>query len=185
MNLDLHKNLETKMMKTVSVLKDDFHAIRAGRANPTLLDRVVVEYYGAPTPLNQLAAVSAPEPRMLTVTPYDVTAIQDIEKGIMIADLGLNPSNDGKMIRLAIPMLTEERRKELSKTAKKTGEDSKVALRNERRHANDEIKKLQKAGELTDDDVKSAEAEVQKLTDKYIKIIDELTSLKEKEILAV
>ena len=185
MKLDLHKDLEVKMTKTISVLKEEFHTIRAGKANPTLLDRVVVEYYGSPTPLNQLAAVAAPEPRMLTITPYDVTSIQAIEKGIMIADLGLNPSNDGKMIRLAIPMLTEERRKELSKTAKKIGEESKVALRNERRHANDEIKKMQKSGELTDDDVKAAEADVQKLTDKHIKMIDELTSMKEKEILAV
>jgi len=185
MKLDLHNNLEAKMTKTVSVLKEDFHSIRAGRANPTLLDRVMVEYYGSPTPLNQLAAVAAPEPRMLTITPYDVTAISDIEKGIMIADLGLNPSNDGKMIRLSVPMLTEERRKELSKKAKKTGEESKVALRNERRHANDDIKKLQKSGELTDDDVKAAELEVQKMTDQYIKMIDELTSMKEKEILAV
>lgn len=185
MLLDLHKNLEAKMTKTVSVLKDEFHSIRAGRANPTLLDRVTVDYYGSQTPLKQIAAVAAPEPRMLTITPYDVTSIQAIEKGIMIADLGLNPSNDGKMIRLAVPMLTEERRKDLSKTAKKAGEDSKIALRNERRQANDEIKKLQKSGELTDDDVKSAESEVQKITDKYIKIIDELTSAKEKEILAV
>lgn len=185
MRLELHNNLEAKMTKTISVLKEEFHSIRAGRANPTLLDKVMVEYYGSPTPLNQLAAVAAPEPRMLTVSPYDATAISDIEKGIMIADLGLNPSNDGKIIRIAIPMLTEERRKELSKIAKKTGEDSKIALRNERRHANDEIKKLQKVGELTDDDVKAAENEVQKITDKYIKMVDELTSMKEKEIMAV
>lgn len=183
--LDLHIELEEKMIKTVSVLKDEFHSIRAGRANPLLLDRVTVDYYGSQTPLKQIAAVAAPEPRMLTITPYDITSISAIEKGIMIADLGLNPSNDGKMIRISIPMLTEERRKDLSKTAKKVGEESKIALRNERRHANDEIKKMQKSGELTDDDVKAAEAEVQKLTDKYTKIIDDLTAQKEKEILAV
>lgn len=183
--LNIHKNLEEKMNKTVSVLKEELHTIRAGRANPQILDRVTVEYYGSPTPLKQIAAVAAPEPRMITVQPYDASSLHDIEKAILIADLGLNPSNDGKVIRIAIPMLTEERRKELTKVAKKTGEESKVALRNERRQANDEIKKLQKAGELTDDDVKAAETEVQKITDKYIKTVDDLIAKKEKEILEV
>lgn len=183
--LNIHKNLEEKMNKTVSVLKEELHTIRAGRANPQILDRVTVEYYGSPTPLKQIAAVAAPEPRMITVQPYDASSLHDIEKAILIADLGLNPSNDGKIIRIAIPMLTEERRKELTKVAKKTGEESKIALRNERRQANDEIKKLQKAGELTDDDVKAAETEVQKITDKYIKTIDDLIAKKEKEILEV
>ncbi len=182
---DIVKELEEKMTKTMNVLKDEFHTIRAGKANPQILDRVMVEYYGSPTPLKSMASVSAPEPRMLLIQPYDTTAIKDIEKGIMIADLGFNPSNDGKVIRIAVPALTEERRKELVKTAKKSGEDAKVAIRNERRNANDNIKKLQKNGEITEDDVKNGEAEVQKLTDKYVKIIDELVESKDKEIMEV
>lgn len=182
---DIVKELEEKMNKTINVLKDEFHTIRAGKANPQLLDRVVVEYYGSPTPLKSMASVSAPEPRMLLITPYDTTAIKDIEKGIMIADLGFNPSNDGKVIRIAVPALTEERRKELTKHAKKIGEDAKVALRNERRNANDHIKKLQKNGEVTEDDVKTGETDVQKLTDRYVKVVDDLIDQKEKEIMEV
>lgn len=182
---DIVKELEEKMTKTMNVLKDEFNTIRAGKANPQILDRVMVEYYGSPTPLKSMASISAPEPRMLLIQPYDTTAIKDIEKGIMIADLGFNPSNDGKIIRIAVPALTEERRKELVKTAKKSGEDAKIAIRNERRTANDNIKKLLKGGEITEDDVKNGEAEVQKLTDKFVKVIDELVENKDKEIMEV
>lgn len=182
---DVVKELEEKMNKTVNVLKEEFNSIRAGKANPQLLDRVMVDYYGSATPLKSMASVSAPEPRMLLIQPYDTTAIKDIEKGIMIADLGFNPSNDGKVIRIMVPALTEERRKELSKMAKKSGEEAKVALRNERRTANDLIKKLNKNGEITEDDVKSGEADVQKLTDKYVKLVDDLIEQKEKEIMEV
>ncbi len=182
---DVVKELEEKMNKTVSVLKEEFHSIRAGKANPQLLDRVTVDYYGTPTPIKSMASVSAPEPRMLVVQPYDTSVIKEIEKAIMIADLGFNPSNDGKVIRIMVPAPTEERRKELSKTAKKSGEDAKIALRNERRTANELIKKLNKSGDVTEDDVKSGEADVQKLTDKYVKLVDELIEQKEKEILEV
>ncbi|MBI9011952.1 MAG: ribosome recycling factor [Clostridiales bacterium] len=179
------KELNEKMDKTLSVLKDEFMTIRAGKANPSILNKVTVEYYGADTPINQMAGISAPEPRMIVVQPYDVTLIPQIEKAIMMADLGLNPSNDGKLIRLAIPMLTEERRKDLTKVVKKAGENAKVALRNERRQANDHLKKLHKANELTDDDIRSGEKEVQVLIDKYVKIVDEMVEAKEKDILAV
>lgn len=182
---DVKKTFEEKMQKTVNVFNEELHAIRAGRANPQLLDRVVVDYYGSPTPLKSLATIAAPEPRMLTVQPYDVSALKDVEKGILIADLGLNPSNDGKVIRIAIPILTEERRKDLIKVAKKTGEDAKIAIRNERRDANDKLKKMNKNSEITEDDLKSAEADVQKMTDKYIKQIDDLLVQKEKEIMEV
>jgi ribosome recycling factor len=182
---DVVKELEEKMNKTVNVLKEDFNSIRAGKANPQLLDRVMVDYYGSATPLKSMASVSAPEPRMLLIQPYDTTAIKDIEKGIMIADLGFNPSNDGKIIRIMVPALTEERRKELIKLAKKSGEDAKVALRNERRTANELIKKLNKNSEITEDDVKTAEADIQKLTDKFVKTVDTLIEQKDKEIMEV
>jgi ribosome recycling factor len=167
------------------VLKEDLHSVRAGRANPQLLDRVVVEYYGSPTPLKSLATISAPEPRLLTIQPYDASAIREIEKAIQIADLGVNPTNDGKMIRIAIPILTEERRKDLIKVVKRNGEESKVAIRNERREANERFKKMHKNVEITEDDLKSAEGDVQKMTDKYIKMIDEILLQKEKEIMEV
>jgi len=182
---DVLKTLEEKMTKTVSVLKDELHTIRAGRANPSLLDRIMVEYYGSMTPLNQLASVSAPEPRLLQVSPYDATALKDIEKAIMSSDLGINPSNDGKVIRLMIPMLTEETRRDLTKVVKKTGENSKVAIRNERRHANDSLKKMNKEGEITEDELKNANKKVEDLTKKYIDIIDSLIEQKEAEILEV
>ncbi|SHG93385.1 ribosome recycling factor [Tepidibacter thalassicus] len=185
MRLEVHKSLEEKMKKTISVLKEELGVIRAGRANPGMLDRVVVDYYGAPTPLKQLATVSAPEPRCLVIQPWDMSALSSIEKAIQLADLGFNPTNDGKVIRIVIPQLTEERRKELFKLASKTAENSKVALRNERRDANDKLKKMQKDGELTEDDLKKAQDEVQKITDSYIKIVDELLEKKEKEIMEV
>lgn len=185
MQLEVHKSLEEKMQKSIKVLKEELHSIRAGRANPALLDRITVNYYGSQMPLKQIANISAPEPRLLVIQPYDANSIADIEKAITQSDLGINPSNDGKIIRLAIPMLTEERRKDLLKIVKKTGEETKIAIRNERREANDKLKKMHKNNELTEDDLKRAEDEVQKLTDKYIKIIDELISNKEKEIMEV
>lgn len=185
MKIEVHSKLEAKMEKTISVLKEDLAIIRAGRANPAMLDKVVVDYYGTPTPLKQMAGVSAPEPRVILIQPWDKGSLRDIEKAIQISDLGFNPTNDGIQIRIAIPQLTEERRKELSKLASKTGEQAKVALRNERREANDKIKKLEKDGELTEDDAKKATDEVQKIIDKYTKTVDEMVAKKEKEILEV
>ncbi|AKL95446.1 ribosome-recycling factor Frr [Clostridium aceticum] len=185
MNLEAHKNLEEKMNKTLRVLKEDLNAIRAGRANPSMLDRLSIDYYGTVTPIKQIASVAAPEPRLITIQPYDPSVMATIEKAIQQSDLGINPSNDGKVIRLNIPQLTEDRRKDLTKIVKKTAEDSKVAIRNERRNANDDLKKMQKDGELTEDDLKAAQDEVQKITDKFIKKIDELAEAKEKEILEV
>ncbi len=185
MHVQIHDKMKEKMEKTVAVLKEDLHSVRAGRANPQLLDRITVEYYGAPTPLKQLAGVSAPEPRLLVVSPFDPTLIPEIEKAIMMSDIGITPSNDGKIVRLAIPMLTEERRKDLTKVVKKYGEEAKVALRHERREANDKLKKMNKNNELTEDDLKRAEDEVQKTTDKFSKIIDDVITHKEQEILEV
>jgi len=185
MYLDIHKETETKMQKTLSVLKEDLGSIRAGKAHPSMLDKLSVDYYGTPTPIKQLASISAPEPRALLIQPYDRSAMASIEKAILISDLGLNPSNDGKIIRLNIPQLTEERRKELAKLVKKTAEEGKVAIRNERRDGNDSLKKMQKDGELTEDELKKAQDEIQKLTDSYIKQIDELVAKKEKELMEV
>lgn len=176
---------EDKMKKSISNLKNDFGSIRTGRAHPSLLDRITVEYYGAPTPLNQLANISAPEPRMLVIQPWDSKSLVDIEKAIIKSDLGLNPSNDGKIIRLTIPQLTEERRKELSKLVKKYGEAAKVAIRNIRRDSNDELKKEEKAGAITEDNLRQGQDEIQKLTDKYIKEIDILIEKKIDEIMEV
>lgn len=185
MGIEIHKQMEEKMNKTLSVMKEEFHGIRAGRANPLLLDRITVEYYGTPTPLKQMANVSAPEPRVLMIQPFDTTQITNIEKAIQMSDLGLNPSNDGKVIRLMVPMLTEERRKDLIKHVKKLGEEAKVALRNERREANDKLKKMNKSNELTEDDLTKLEKEVQVTTDKYITKVDGAVTEKEKEILEV
>ena len=182
---NVEKVFEEKMQKTMNVLKNELNAVRAGRANPALLDKVIVEYYGTPTPLKNLSNISVSEPRTLMVAPFDPAAIGDIEKAINASELGINPSNDGKVIRLTIPMLTEERRKELSKTVKKIGEDAKIAIRNQRRDANDKIKKEEKSGELTEDDLKRALDEVQKLTDKYTKEIEKFVSEKEAEIMEV
>ena len=180
-----HDMLEEKMKKTLEFCKEDLNTIRAGRANPAILDKVMVDYYGTPTALKQISNVSVPEPRMLLISPFDPKSISDIEKAINMANIGINPSNDGKVIRLAIPQVTEERRKELNKSVKKIGEETKVALRNMRRDLNDELKKLEKAKEMTEDDLKNALEEGQKLLDSYIKKIDQLVSDKEKEILEV
>ncbi len=185
MELKVHKEMKQSMEKTLNVLKEDLNTVRAGRANPSMLDKVKVEYYGAITPLNQLASVTAPEPRLINVQPYDATSLQAIEKAIISADLGLNPSNDGKIIRINIPQLTEERRKDLVKLVKKMAEEAKVAIRNERRNANDELKKMEKNNEITEDDLKDGLDTVQEITDGYIDKIDELVKHKEAEILEV
>lgn len=182
---ELIKNTEEKMNKTVSVLERDFKSIRAGRANASVLDRITVDYYGAPTPIEQMAAVSVPEPRILMIQPWDATSIKDIEKAILTSDIGINPQNDGRVIRLAFPPLTEERRKEIVKDVKKFAEDNKVAIRNTRRDAIEKLKALKKANTITEDDVSNGEKKIQNLTDKFCKEIDELAALKEKEILEI
>jgi len=183
--MNVQEILEQKMSKTISVLKEELNTVRAGRANPALLDKVTVDYYGSPTPLKNLANISAPEPRTLLISPFDPKSISDIEKAINAANLGMNPSNDGKIIRMGVPQLTEERRKELSKSVKKYGEDAKIAVRNERRDANDELKKQEKAGEITEDDLKKQLDQIQKKIDKAVKDIDDIIAAKEKEILEV
>ena len=185
MSIDVQKILDDKMKKSISVLKDELNTVRAGRANPALLDKIVVEYYGSPSPLKNLSNISVPDPRTLMISPFDPKCIHDIEKAINVANLGINPSNDGKVIRLVIPPVTEERRKELIKVVKKFGEDAKVAIRNERRDANDELKKQEKAGEITEDDLKKSLDDVQKKIDKCIKDIDQIIVDKEKEIMEV
>ena len=176
---------DERMLKTIEVVKSNFASVRAGRANAGVLDRITVEYYGAPTPLNQVANIGSPDPRTLTIQPYDMSLLKAIEKAIQTSDLGINPQNDGRVIRLAFPQLTEERRKELTKQVRKYGEEGKVALRNIRRDAMDDIKKKTKKSELTEDDQKKLEKELQDLTDKRCKDIDELTAKKEKELMAV
>ena len=179
------KYFDEKMLKTIEVVKSNFAAVRAGRANAGVLDRITVEYYGTPTPLSQVAAISSPDPRTLTIQPWDASLLKAIEKAIQISDLGINPQNDGRLIRLAFPQLTEERRKELTKQVHKYGEDGKVAMRNIRREAMDDFKKAKKDGEITEDDLKQLEKEMQDLTDKRCKDLDELTAKKEKELMAV
>ena len=179
------KNYDEKMLKTIEVVKANFASVRAGRANAGVLDRISVEYYGTPTPLNQGAASSSPDPRTLVIQPWDNSLLKAIEKAIQTSDLGINPQNDGRVLRLAFPQLTEERRKELTKQVKKYGEEGKVAVRNIRRDAMDEIKKKTKKSEITEDDQKNLEKELQDLTDKRCKEIDELTAKKDKELMAV
>ena len=179
------KNYDEKMLKTIEVVKANFASVRAGRANAGVLDRISVEYYGTPTTLNQVAAISSPDPRTLVIQPWDNSLLKAIEKAIQTSDLGINPQNDGRVLRLAFPQLTEERRKELTKQVKKYGEEGKVAVRNIRRDAMDEIKKKTKKSEITEDDQKNLEKELQDLTDKRCKEIDELTAKKDKELMAV
>ena len=178
-------NYKEHMDKTISVLKQDLNTVRAGRANAALLDQITVDYYGTQTPVKNLSNISVPDPRTLMITPFDPSSIKAIEKAILTSNLGINPSNDGRNIRLVIPVVTEERRKELTKVIKKMGEDSKVAVRNSRREANDTIKKLEKAGELTEDDVKDEQEEVQKMTEKCMKEIDKIVAAKEKELMEI
>ena len=182
---ELIQNFDAKMAKTIEVVKSDFASVRAGRANPAVLDRITVNYYGAPTPLQQVAAISTPDPRVLMIQPWDASILKEIERAIQTSDLGINPQNDGKVIRLAFPQLTEERRKELTKQVRKYGENGKVAIRNIRRDAMDKFKALEKKSELTEDDRKEHEKELQDLTDKRCKEIDELTAQKEAELMAV
>lgn len=182
---EFHKEYDTKMQKTVDVVKSDFAAVRAGRANAAVLDKLVVEYYGTPTPLSQVASVSTPDPRILQIQPWDMSILREIEKAIQTSDLGINPQNDGKVIRLAFPQLTEERRRDLTKQVKKYGENGKVAIRNIRRDAMEKCKAMQKNSELTDDDVKDYEKTLQDMTDKRCKEIDELTAKKEAELMSV
>lgn len=181
----MYKEAKEKMNKTVLVYKEELQSIRAGRANPTLLDKISVDYYGQLTPLKQVGSISAPEPRLLVIQPWDSKLIPIIEKEILKSDLGLNPSNDGKLIRLIIPMLTEERRMELSKVVKKNGENAKVAIRNVRRDLNEQIKKMEKTKEISEDDRRLAEEEIQKITDKFIEEIDEITKNKEDELMEI
>lgn len=162
MKLEVYTDLEKSMSRAIDSLKGDFASIRAGRANPAMLDRITVDYYGTPTPIKQIASITAPEPRIISIQSYDQSAINDIEKAILKSDLGVNPSNDGKIIRIIIPQLTEERRRDLTKIVRKTAEESKVAIRNERRSANDKLKKMEKDKELTEDQLKVALDEVQK-----------------------
>ena len=182
---EIQNKLQQQMDKTIEALKHEFSTIRAGRANAQMLDKIRVDYYGTPTPINQVGSISVPEPRTLMINPWDKSAMKDIETAIRNSDLVLNPTNDGEVIRLNVPALTEERRKELCKQAKKASEDFKVRIRNERRDANDKLKKLEKEGEITEDDLKKAQDNVQKMTDKYIKEIDTLLDIKEKDIMAV
>lgn len=173
------------MKKTIGNLDGELSAIRAGRANPNVLNKIVVDYYGTPTPIQQVANISVPEARMIQIQPWEMSLLKDIEKAILVSDLGLNPTNDGKVIRLVFPELTEERRKELAKEVKKHGENAKVAIRNIRRDANDSFKKYGKEADVSEDEVKELENEAQKLTDKYIAEIDKAIETKTQEILTV
>lgn len=180
---EVYKEATTKMGKTLNVLKSDLAGIRAGRANPQLLDRIMVDYYGTPTPINQVGNITSPEPRLLVISPWEPKMIPAIEKEIMKSDIGITPSNDGKVIRLVFPELTEERRKELAKVVSKYGEESKITIRSIRREANETLKKMKKASEITEDDLKIGENEIQKITDDHIKQVDEIVKEKEKEIM--
>ncbi len=182
MNNGEYQEYTDRMKKTIDVMKTEFAAVRAGRANPSVLDHIRVDYYGEPTPIQQIASISTPDPRTLVVQPWDTTSIKPIEKAIQASDLGINPQNDGRVIRLAFPQLTEERRKELVKQIRKYGEDSKVAIRNIRRDAMEKYKAQRKKSEITEDDLKDVEKDMQKLTDEYIKKIDSSVDVKEKEL---
>lgn len=179
------KNAESKMNKAIASLEGDLASIRAGRANPAILDKVTVEYYGVQTPLAQVGTVSVPEARTIIVQPWDVSVLKEVEKAILASDIGINPNNDGKVIRLNFPPLTEERRKELNKTVSKRGEEAKVAIRNIRRDSIEQFKKQKKANEITEDDLKDLEEQIQKMTDKFVKKIDGIIADKEKEIMEV
>lgn len=185
MTKEILANAKDKMEKSVSALSRQLASIRAGRANASLLDRISVDYYGSPTPVNQIAGISVPEARLLVIQPYDKSALGDIEKAIMKSDLGITPTNDGNIIRLAIPALTEERRKDLAKQVKKEAEEAKVAVRNVRRDANDDLKKAEKAGEITEDDLRGYGEDIQKLTDDFIAKVDAVAKDKEQELLEV
>ncbi len=182
---ELIKHTEEKMIKTLGVLERDYKSIRAGHANVAVLDRINVDYYGVPTPIQQMAAVSVPEPRILMIQPWDATTLKAIEKAILTSDIGINPQNDGRVIRLSFPPLTEERRKEIVKEVKRIAEETKVAIRNTRRDAIEKLKALKKGGTITEDDEANGEKKIQNLTDKYCKEIDSVAVMKEKEILEI
>ena len=182
MTKDEIKKAEGKMQKALGALGANFNTIRAGRANPAVLDRIVVEYYGTPTPINQMAAISAPDPRTLMISPWDRSTLKSIEKAIQTSDLGINPNNDGSVIRLILPPMTSERRNELAKEVHKMAEEGKIAIRNIRRDAMDKIKAMKKNNEITEDEVKDAEKDIQKITDKYVKEADSMADAKIKEI---
>ena len=179
------KPYEEKMNKTINVMTSEFASIRAGRANPAVLDKVLVDYYGTPTKIREMASVSVSEARVLVIQPYDKSSLKNIERAIQTSDIGINPANDGTVLRLTFPQLTEERRKEIVKQVSRMAEDSKVAIRSIRRDANDRFKAMKKNGEATEDDVKSLETQIQKLTDKFVEEIDKLAEAKEKEILSI
>ncbi len=180
---EVNKPYDVKMGKTIEIVKEDFASVRAGRANSGVLDRITVDYYGTPTPLNQVSSISTPDPRVLVIQPWDASLLKDIEKAILTSDLGINPQNDGRVIRLTFPQLTEERRKELSRQVRKYGENGKVAIRNIRRDAMDHYKTMEKNNEITEDDRKEYEKEIQDLTDKRCKEIADLTEKKEAELM--
>jgi len=179
------KEFEARMNKTLDSLKSNLNTVRAGKANPEVLSRVSVDYYGTPTPVSQMAAIQVPDPRTLVISPWDATTVKNIEKAILASDIGITPQSDGKVIRLAFPQPTEERRKELTKQSAKMCEEAKVAIRNIRRDANDKVKEMKKNGELTEDDVKASDKQVQDLTDKFIKLVDGIGAEKNKEIMAI
>lgn len=176
---------EQKMTKTIEVLKKELQSLKAGRANPSILDKVLVDYYGTPTSISNMATISTPEPRLIVIQPWEKNLVKDIDKAIQKSDLGLNPSNDGQVIRLLIPELTEERRKELVKVVKKTGEEAKISVRAIRRDANEKIKAIKKDGSCSEDEIKKSEDDIQKLTDNFVKEIDKILEAKEKEIMSV
>ena len=182
---ELLKEYDVKMQKTVDVVVSDFASVRAGRANAAVLDKITVDYYGVATPLNQVASISSPDPRTLTIQPWDSSLLKAIEKAIQTSDLGINPQNDGKVVRLGFPQLTEERRRDLTKQVRKYGENGKVAIRNIRRDAMDKLKAMEKKSEITEDDLKQMEKELQDLTEKRCKQVDEMTAKKETELMAV
>ena len=184
MNVDF-KDYSRRMDKTLDVLRENFDAVRAGRANPKVLDRICVEYYGSETPLNGVATISSPDARTLVIQPWDTKLLKDIQKAIQTSDLGINPQNDGRVIRLVFPQLTEERRKELAKQVRKYSEEAKVAMRNVRRDGMDYVKNLKKKSEITEDDQKKAEKDLQDMLDKFIKKVDEALAAKEKELMAI
>jgi len=177
--------LEERMNKTISVLQENFSEVRAGRANPAILNKIMIDYYGVPTPINQVAGISVPEARLIVIQPWDVSILKDIEKEILKADIGINPNNDGKVIRLLFPELNEERRKEIVKDIKKMAEESKVAIRSIRRDGIDEAKSLQKEGLITEDELRTSEDKIQKFTDNKVAEIDSILAVKEKEIMSI
>ena len=180
-----YSEIKERMEKTIQNLKERLSEVRAGRANPAILNKVKIDYYGTPTPINQMAGISVPEARMIVIQPWDVSTLKEIEKAIIASEIGINPNNDGKVIRLVFPELTEERRKQLAKEIRKYAEDSKIAIRNSRRDGIEKAKTMQKDGEVTEDELKNIENEIQKITDKYVEEVDEIISAKETEIMSL